>query len=559
MQSRLVVLSASLSAVLACGEPAHVAPPTSPAPRASASAPVFEPAAGIVVKPDAKGLVVAYQAQTPGRAFHFDDDAGDIRKDTWAVRGNGLSLSSDGVDGAAPVRGFEIAIAPDSKERDRIYPALTRLGDGWLLYAPHLKLKDDSVPFLLKFEVPKDWKVVGHRDERDQLVGDGYVFIGPASYVREGAADVIAAPSTPKWLVDAIDDTAIGAVSFYTRRLGLGLRTHPTIIVSHGGQVRGGYRGDTTPAALVSLRFDGASWKERDLASMKTVADFLDHEIFHFWNGELAQPGEGKARPWLHEGGADFAALLLGRDRKEVSDDEFAAAMNRHLDRCQSAQPNLDLRAHGPTGGRGVYACGAVLEWAIDAGLRQTSKGKLDALDWWKDVLAAAQREGGSYKLDPSYALVDPAATKASKVLLDPASKGGWKAFADAMRGYGVDLVLQRLPGRDVVAALDHVLELSCGPDRGFTTFPDHVALDAGPKCGPLSGIVEVDSVAGFNPMTQSSKMNDAVRSLCRTNKAIELAWKGKTVAKAPCTKPLGPAEEGWQIRTGSKPTSPRP
>jgi hypothetical protein len=463
---------------------------------------------------------------------------------------DGISLTAGGVEAMAPVDSFDLTIAPDSIQRDRVYPALSRVGAGWLFYAPHLRVDGPSIPFHLSIEVPAGWSVVGHRDEKGELVGDGYVFIGPSAYVRKGMVDVVAAPETPDWLVQMIDDTASGAVGFYERRLGAELGARPTIIVEYEPKQDGSYRGDTVPGAMVSLRFYGSSWRDPGSAGAHVVTDFLEHELFHFWNAEWAKSSEGSTRAWLHEGGANYAALLLGRERGEVTEDAFTSAINQHLERCQGDLPSLDLRSHAPKRGQGVYACGTVFQWAVDIGLRKTSNGQRDALSWWKHLLASAHTGGGSYSFDGAYALLGSDATKAADALLDPASAAGWKAFADAAHGYGVDMVLSRQPRADMVAALDHVLELSCGPERGFRTFPDHVELDAGTQCGPLSGIRDVDTVAGFSPTTQSSAMNDAVRARCAAGHAIDFGWKGKTVATAPCSKPLAAPTRGWQVRS---------
>jgi hypothetical protein len=65
-----------------------------------------------------------------------------------------------------------MTIAPDSRQRDRVYPALTSVGEGWMIYTPHLRIEDGAVLGRLSIEVPSSWNVVGRRDAKEELVGE---------------------------------------------------------------------------------------------------------------------------------------------------------------------------------------------------------------------------------------------------------------------------------------------------------------------------------------------------------------------------------------------------
>ncbi len=533
---------------MGCAGPSRNAP-TPPANVREALSPASSPS-GVFLRPDAVGLRASFRTQQPKQVFRFDDDAAEIRKETWKVLGAGLSLVDAGVAATIPVSSFDISIAPDSKAHDRVYPALTRAGEGWMIYAPHLHIEGEAIAGRLSIEVPSDWTVVGRRDATGALVGDGYVFAGPSAYVHRGAADVVSAPGTPSWLLREIDQAASKTAAFYERRLGVPLREHPTILVAHQPERQGSFHGDTTSGAMMSLRFYGSGWNERDPAASERLADFVDHELFHFWNGELAHPSSG--HPWLHEGGANYAALLASRERGTMSQERFSETLNRHLERCQAAQGNRDLRTNGPKGGFAVYACGTVFQWAIDIGLRKTSNGQRDVLSWWKDVLAKAQSDGGTYSVQSSFGLIGPEAARAASVLLDGSDERTWAAFAEAVGRYGVPLVLRRKAESDLASGLSHVLAIHCGRNYGFFPLSDHVKLDTGDHCGPLNGVIEVDSVAGFNPVSDSSAMYDKVRQLCASQTPIDFRWKGKLVARVPCTTSLREPTMGWQIPKGS-------
>lgn len=538
---------------MGCAAPSRSAPPRPPSvheTRRPASSP-----SGVRVRLDAVGIQVSFRAPQPRQVFRFDDDGAEIRKETWKALGEGLSLVDGGVAATTPVSSFDLRIAPDARPHDRVYPALTRIGEGWMIYAPHLRISGESLAGHLFVEVPSGWSVVGRRDASGALVGDGYVFAGPSAYVHRGAADVVSAPGTPSWLLLEIDQSASKTVAFYTHRLGVPLREHPTILVAHEPETRGSFHGDTTPGARMSLRLYGAAWNERDPAATERLADFVDHELFHFWNGELAHPSNGQ--PWLHEGGANYSALLSSRERGTVSEERFSETLNRHLEGCQNALGNRDLRTSGPKGGGAVYACGTAFQWALDIGLRKTSNGQRDILSWWRDVLVKARSEAGTYSVESTLGLADPVAERAARVLLDGTEERKWAAFAEAMGRYGVALELRRLPASDLGGGLSHVMSIPCGRNHGFFTLSDHVKLDTGDHCGPLNGDLEVDSVAGFNPVSESSAMYDKVRQLCAAKAPIEVGFRGKVLARVSCTTPLREPTMGWQIRKGSRAVGP--
>jgi hypothetical protein len=281
----LLVLSMS------CAGPLHGA--SSPLARARSTQSPTPLPNGVLVRSHAAGVRVSFRAPHASESFRFDDAGAEIRKETWKVLGNGLSMVDDGVTATTPVISFDLHIAPDSRAHDRVYPALTRVGEGWILYAPHLRIEGEALAGHLVVEVPAGWSVVGKRDASGALVGDGYVFAGPTTYVHRGAADVATAPATPAWLVGEIDRIASNTVAFYARRLGVALAEHPTILVAHQPEKQGSFHGDTTPGTRMSLRFYGAGWNERDPAASEQLASFLDHELFHFWNGELAHYAKG--------------------------------------------------------------------------------------------------------------------------------------------------------------------------------------------------------------------------------------------------------------------------
>lgn len=496
----------------------------------------------IVVRPTETGLTASYGLPGPATRFPFRDTAGDIRTDTWSTSTPGAAIVDAAVTFSAPTTAFQIALTPDTSQRDRIYPALTPIGAGWLVYAPHLLPAEvGGLIHDVEFSLPDGWVVIGRRDSKGKLVLDGWVYAGPEALVERGAADVVTAPDTPGWLRAEVLKAANESAALFTERLGVSLTSRPGIIIAHFPKERGGgMRGDVTPGAMVSVRFYGEPWSKQAPGDAEQVHEFLAHETFHFWNGDMVDSAENADRPWLHEGGASYAALLALDATPAPDSAPLLKGVNENLGKCQSAlEDGRSLMTADMRGGETPYACGVVLQWAWDAGLRATSGGKRDVLSLWKDVIADALRGNREYTVASTLRHVPRDAAKAGDVLLNSTGADRWTVFADALRGYGAVLAPARVVDEDRTTALMHILGQYCNGQRGFYARPAHLQLDTGDRCGPLNGDKEFDAVAGHNVITDVSAMHDRIREICAAGGVIEFSRNKTVVASAPCTKPL--------------------
>ncbi len=496
----------------------------------------------ITVSPAETGLTAAYSLPGPATRFPFRDGAGDIRSETWTTPAPGATIQEAVITFAAPLTGFEVAVKPDTRQRDRIYPALTPIGEGWLIYAPHLLPADVSgLGHDVDFRLPEGWTVVGHRGKGDALALDGWVFIGPEAYVERGRTNVVTAPDTPAWLREKILSAANDSAALYASRLGVELTSKPGIVIGHFPKMRGdGMRGDVTAGAMVSVRFFGEGWGKTSPDGAELVREFLAHETFHFWNGDMVDSAENGERPWLHEGAASYAALLALDPAPAPNSAPLLAGVNQNLAKCQSALKEGDnLMTADLRGGEAPYACGVVLQWAWDAGLRASSKNQRDMLSLWKDVIADALRNKREYSVASTVRRVPQEAAKAGDVLLNRSGVERWTQFADAARGYGAELVAGRSMDEDRAAALMHVLALHCTGQRGFSAKPAHMELDTGNRCGPLSGDKAFDAVAGHDVLKDASTMYDRIREICAAGGKVDFTRNGVVAASASCTAPL--------------------
>ncbi len=496
----------------------------------------------IAVSPTETGLSAAYGLPGAATRFPFRDSAGDIRAETWTTTTPGAALQDAAITFAAPMAAFEIAVKPDTRQRDRIYPALTPVGKGWLVYAPHLLPANvGGLSHELDFKLPDGWTVVGHRGKDDALTLDGWVFIGPEAYVERGETNVVTAPDTPAWLREKILTAANDSAALYADRLGVELTSTPGIVIAHFPNDRGeGMRGDVTAGAMVSVRFYGGGWSKASPDGGELVREFLAHETFHFWNGDMVDSAENGERPWLHEGGASYAALLALDPTPAPESAPLLAGINLNLAKCQSAlKESESLMTADLRGGETPYACGVVLQWAWDAGLRSTSGNTRDVLSLWKDVIADAMRGNREYSVASTVRHVPQDAGKAGEILLNRTGPDRWTAFADAVHSYGAQLVTGRSGDEDRMAGLMHLLSIHCNGQRGFSTMAGHIEFDTGDRCGPLNGDKSFDTVAGHDVLKDASAVYDRIREICVAGGNVEFAHKGVVTASAACTAPL--------------------
>lgn len=500
----------------------------------------------INIVPEAGGVRVRYALPGLASLFAFRDNANDIRTDNWSTPTPGASLARNHIALGEGLRVFDIEIRPDTQQRDRIYPSLSRIGEGWLIYAPHLLPSEESgQPFKVSYSLPDGWVLLGPTDPDGAIAVNGWVFAGPAALVERGRTHVAKAPSTPAWLGQEVIDAASQAAAFFERRLDTPLQTAPAIIIGvYEEDSANTVRGDVTPGAMMSIRFFGRAWMRPDTASARQVREILAHEIFHFWNGGIATSADDALRPWLHEGGASYAAMLALDQPVHPQDPAFLARLNENLSQCQLALgPGDTLRtAKNLASGSAPYACGVVLQWAWDAGLRFTSDNRRDVLFLWRDMIADAGRNGGAYSLETAVRLAPKEAAASASILLDRASADRWEAFADAMTRYGAQFVRERDAGADASTAVMHVLAQHCIGQRGLTAAATYIVFNTGDRCGPLSGDKEFDAVAGLNVVTEAGLINDRVRDICAASGAVTFSRRGRLTASAECSLPLPPA-----------------
>ncbi len=496
------------------------------------------------------GVVARYSLSRPAARFRFDSQIADIRIEGWTLEDKGLAWDGDAVvsrDGR-PFRAFTVKVLPDARQRDRIYPALTRLGPkGWVIYEPHFAAHVDQGPTRLTMTLPRGHMVLPalNRPPPDE---SGYVFFGPKTYGSGEVGKVVADPAMPAWLVAAARRDADEATTFFTDRLGAPLAAPPLMLLErYEGKARD-FRGDVSNGQTVFLRFYGGAWADPDAASVLRIGQFTAHEYFHFWNGRRFRPLEADTAAWLHEGAAEYASRLAMVTAGRFDDAAMRKSLEASVNGCIAALGDRGLRASGPKTGRAVYDCGVVAQWLADLQVRAASSGGRDVLDAWKAVFAddGAARQG--YGVTDFLREAGAPAGSPLDLLLAP-TEGRWSRLATALKPFGAVVTLGRSGPLDRRDVMFHLLGQACSGDaHGFFANEASIRLDTGKTCGPLSGDPEIDAVAGEDIMAAPSAAFDAVQTACAQGGTVTFSRNGRVVATTTCAKPLGAPPVAWTI-----------
>lgn len=513
-----------------------------------ASSALAGPAARVTLTPDAKGVVASVVLPQAVTRFAFEENADDVRQDTWRPPAD-MTLK-DGilqrVDGKA-FSSFTIQLTPDTAPRDRRYPALTRVGEGWQVYGPYFAGKATPAPSATVIS-KKGWSALP-KARAGQVSLAGYVYVGPSDLVSAGAATLVAAPNVSPDLRAQIAQAGQGTAAYYQRRLGVGLPAKPVLIATRVPEFTSGWQGDTVDGPMMSLRFFGPAVAGADEAGQ--VSGFVAHESFHFWNSRFLASGDAENAPWLHEGAAEYASLLATRELGTRSEAAVGKALAGRLTACAASLGDKDLAEHGPRRGKAVYDCGVVVQWAADLKLRAASGGRRDVLDAWRGIFVHAQTGDRHYGVEEFMASagMSEADEDPLRLLMRPGQPDRWDRLTAALTELGAAVAPTRSADADRGALMFALLGPICKDSYGFFGGDgDFITLDTGDRCSAANGNPKVDRVAGHDIVKDASAAFDTVATLCASGSGeVPLAYQGQVVATLPCRK-LPPAPKAWTV-----------
>lgn len=416
---------------------------------------------------------------------------------------------------------------------------LTRAGTGHVLYGPGLELQGMDAVLTAR-------PVAGEATLPTTDAVKGYVYLGPqAAVMRRDGAAVVTSASAPPALMTLLRDGYFAAQKFYGARLDHALPIEPTLIISTDSPGPSIYRGDVTDTGVISLRFHGDMWASPPPDVAVPLGTFVWHETLHLWNGHGVETKDGDTAPWLHEGGAEYGAVVAAVSTGVIDEDQAHASLTQRLNGCRKTLGDADYDARKLKSGSSIYNCGVLVQWIADLETRQASQGTRDVFDLWKTMLDAA-RVGDGYGVADFRALLQP--DSAVGVLMDGPGAARWAGIEARLAALGV--MLEERPSSDEyrVAALFHLNGENCSSgSNGFYIVEQGIKLDTGDKCGPLSGDPLLAAVEDHDPAKDGTAMFFAVQARCAASLPVRYKTADGKVIEAKCAAPLV-APKTWAV-----------
>ena len=474
-----------------------------------------------------------------------------VRNGTFELLTPGLTFADDTVTGRKPFTQFTLRIRAETREHDGKYPAYYTVGRGGLLYVPALLGGDGWQSRIRLIAAPGTVRL-----PVAESLTNGYVFIGPRAAITDTPdLTVVADPTTPRWLTDASRAELGKAVRYFSTALGIALPRKPLLVVKNIDDGTG-FVGDVTPGPVTALRFHGAP-ATPDPVNQAQITGFVFHEAFHFWNGGIADNRPGTPT-WLHEGGADYAALLAARATGSLDDKAVADRLAGALTNCQAglaSEGDKPPAAIGFLSMKVRYPCGMVLQWAFDLHVRRASDDRRTVLDAWGAMIRrASKRPDRHYTLPDFYAATgvpNAAALPPVGLIVDQSGPARWDTLPMALGALvRAATVETRRP-----ELLFHLLANSCkglpkGTGYGFVLNDGILKLDSPAGCGAIVGNPVIRSIEGGDAVEVSSETYAAVARRCAAGEAVTLTTAEGRRIEAPCTSPLKPAPKGYVVRS---------
>ncbi len=337
---------------------------------------------------------------------------------------------------------------------------------------------------------------------------------------------------------------------------------------------RPGFHGDVAGRTM-RLRVSGAG------AIHDAFPAFIAHEVVHWWTSGVFRSDQGK--PWLHEGHAEWASLVLLREAGVVD----AAASRTRLETA--------INGCRRSGGKDPYACGMSLMALAQQQKRRPSADRRSALallaslhDGLHDRLHDRLHDGPDKDMHDGARGARHRAVAADDRQLDARRFAQWadgdapgpmhRLVADDRAGFValfdaellrmklVDLPrLQVLSSpfpddlrRSIAAGLmGSLMTEDCAGQVDFKLLTDRVRSGALARCGSLRSGHELVSVAGVPLLADPLGATAAARRACATTQRVQVGDpQSSTVTLLPCPQrwPEPPPERLAVLRADALP-----
>lgn len=378
------------------------------------------------------------------------------------------------------------------------------------------------------------------REAEEALQAKRHVYLGRAELRPLPGGVLVRDPTLDAAREQAIVDML--TVSLSQLRSAYGRALSGPVAVLPVAEDRPGFHGDTDGHRMMRLQVDRDAQR---FGRLLPLQHFVAHEVAHWWNAGVFHSDPGRA--WLHEGHAEWVALLLThsaglRSTQDVAD-ELAQAATQCLD-LRDDTPAVRLPA-GRGRGMEAYACGLAL-WSL-AQLQHGPQGGASPLA----VLAGAHLQAGALLREADVARWADGGDRGpmNELLLSEQvgfrsgftqRLGAWAQAHEPQNSAQLGTGQRMSIAQKLMSAL---MRSDCGGAQSFWVLNDALRTDTLPHCQHFQAGQELLRVEGLAVIDQALEAAQAAVDRCaapgaslridlRSGEALALPCPGTPLAR---------------------------
>lgn len=514
----------------------------------------------IDVRVEGASLLVTWQLPEPVSKIEFESTSKEGNGSDWVLLSDHIEWEGAEIRSRsdATFQSFEIRVEPDTREYDRMYPTLWKVGDeGIVVHPPNFELKIDF-PSSIRVEIPADHVAFGGFGvERssgliltsEQREWKNFLYVGEDIVETTERLQVVASKSFPGWLRRSAVEALKQSYEELESGFGQGLNFPITVIlVWHPDAEHSGWRGHVAGLGSMGLRFKGSAWGEDSPSSGRQINKFVAHEVFHLWGSGVYDTSVNHEEPWLHEGMAEYYAILASQESAGEGRKSVAQAISRCAAKSGS-KPFLEL---GKIKGSAPYDCGVFFQWIssylVSIEAIATASDYLSVLD---DVLRNGASDDGHYSPETFFEYLGRRPqSDANEILTNivfATDDKKWNRLGVWLKNKG--LGIRQAEGASAAAsdfgfAIFHILRGQCpdGVSRGFWTVDDRIRLQALDGCAPGLNLLEVSHIEGFHVISEKADVVNAIVGRCEAKQPVRLHhFATSDITEVACREPMRP------------------
>ncbi|MBH9576097.1 hypothetical protein [Inhella proteolytica] len=413
----------------------------------------------------------------------------------------------------------------------------------WRWVAPHVLQRGRAHRALVELRIPAaevDQELQHSGWEQQKRIGIAeYVYLGRRAAERQGPAWLALDGGLGAARAAFVRERLLGTLQAYGQAYGRTLPHTGAVVVTLSESP--GYHGDTTPGQMMRLRLP------RDAATMSNedFSHFIAHEVGHWWNKGLYSSDD--AQPWLHEGHAEWMALVQQTQEGQMTPAQMRARVQGALNSCLAARGEMAMAAL--TGGRRdgtEYSCGLSLMQLAQALQTQRQPAAESPLR------RLASLHAGSGHLDAArlVAWAEGDQPGALGRLLNDRGQPFGAGFTQALQALELADVrpvdrseeLDELTRRTQAAHwVRRTMNMDCGGAASYHGLRQGFKLETGPICKTLRLGQMAVALQGLPLMERPLEAWDAVQAACAQGDTIRVDYADGPSSELACSGEFPP------------------